>query len=490
MKAGIVVAAILLVLLVSGTSAADDGYKIVQVSEYCRHGARTTWYTPNLNLDLTQKYGIGILTPNGMRMHYLLGAQIRKNYESLFGTVEDNKVTFKDIEVFASAKARSELSAVSQMTGLFPFGLGSEVSTPDQAKYFSPPFANFSVKVKGNDALPKKFYPIPISINDQAKDMLFFGSYADSCPAANAYSKQWNQGEYKKYDYLIQDLAKELEVNGFSAKKMYNLDKWDINQLALFSDEIMTYENYHGKKYMDMDDKLFEKVFHAHNVKFTSEFNNSNICRMRADGVARGIIEGMDAFVNGNKDKKMFRFYSGHDTGVFAHMLLLGLSNLQCLIDMLQQKPVQGLCEYIPGFASQFLYELSQKDDKYYVRVLWNGKPFEVCKDKVQCPYDEFKTVYSEKVFMGTDDFIDFCGNKYLIAQRSQHPKTIIEPFPLWIIILVGLFIIIALTGLNLWKYKQINKTISYGMPHESMYENAITIRQNPIEAFNAGLPA
>lgn len=480
---------IVAVMLSSPVYAADE-YKVVQLTEYCRHGARTTWYTPNLNLDLTQKYGIGTLTPNGMRMNYLLGAQLRKNYKDLFGTIDQNKLTFNDVEVYASAVARSQLSAVSQMTGLFPFGLGSEITTPGQEKYYNPPLADLSVKVEGNDALPKRFYPVPLIINDKNKDVFFFGSYVGTCPLADAYSKEWDSAQYKKFDYLVQDLARELEEKGFSAKKMYGLDKWDIKQLALLSDEIITYENYHGKKYMDMSEDLFKKVFHAHNVKFTSEFNNSKICRMRADGVARSIIEGMDRVVNGKPGQKTFRLFSGHDTGTYSHILLLGLTNLECLIDKLQEKPVKGRCEYIPEFSSQFLYELAVKEDKYFVRALYNGKPFEVCEGKTYCPYEEFKTAFSAKLFMKPDEFLEFCGNQYLKAVAGQTPKTVYKPFTLWYIILVGSLLALILTGLIIWKYKKATKQISYGMPHESQSDHTITVRQNMTESLNPNSPA
>jgi hypothetical protein len=448
----------LLALLVLSSVSCQETFTVKHVAEYCRHGARTTWYSPNLNLDLTQKLGTGALTPNGHRMQYLLGAQIRKNYESLFGpaTPLGNKLTFKDVEVFASDKARSQLSAISQMAGVLPFGLGGDVTGQD-AKWYTPPFANFSSTTEGTASLPERFYPVPLIVNHKDNDMLFFGDYGGSCPKAAQYGSNFEKQQYAKYDYLIADLHDELEKKGYSAQKLYNISKWDINRLALFSDEIITYENYHGKKYDDIEESLFEKVFLAHNVKFTSEFNDSKIVRMRSDAVARSIIAGMDKVVANSSDAKAFRLFSGHDTGTYAHMLLLGLTSLECLVNKTSGVPVTGRCEYIPDFASQFLYELvTNSKQEYFVRVLFNGDAIEICNGKKYCPYAEFKKTFADKLYMDPEEFLQFCGNPYLLAAATNSTKTLIKPFKISLVLIIGSIIIAILAVMVALKYRQI----------------------------------
>lgn len=435
-------------------------YKVVQVSEYCRHGARTTW-TNNLHLDITEKFGTGILTPNGERMHFLLGQQIRKNYPELFGPDSDLKQD--EIEVWASSVARTQLSAQSQLAGLFPEGTGLSITTPNNNKFFLPPFEGVDYKWPESDvgSLPFKFRSIPMTIPSKEFDFHYLSGYDTTCPNADLYSKKFDPEAHKKYEYLVNDVGKELEAKGFSPKKPYNIEKWNVNATALFSDEMITYLNYYNEYYPKMDARLMELIFRIHRVKFTCEFDDPKIIRLRSDRVARGILQGMEDYISGNS-KKRFIFYSGHDTGVHSHIILSGLTNLQCMVDKAQGKSVTGNCEDIPDFAAQFLYELVIKDNSYFVRTLYNGKLFSFCDNaKEYCPFEEFKKAYAEKLFMDPEEFDKFCGNPYV--ENSKRGETIkyIQPISTLTVIVIGsvlVLIMLVLITLQMNKMKSQQK--------------------------------
>lgn len=81
-------------------------YELVLLTEYVRHGARTTW-KDSMKLPLTSLLGIGNITANGMRMHFILGSQLRLNYPTIFN--DDFKP--RDTEILCSSVNRVVQSA-------------------------------------------------------------------------------------------------------------------------------------------------------------------------------------------------------------------------------------------------------------------------------------------------------------------------------------------------------------------------------------------
>ena len=437
--------------------AAQNNFTVVQVTEYCRHGARTTW-RDHMHLDLTKNLGLGTLTANGMRMHHLLGKELRNRYTNLLGEQAPHPLRPLDVEVFASNVARTQLSAQSQLSGLMPFGTGPEIFEPNRPDLYNPNFQNVTVSLDGSYGLPQGYSPVPLILQAPELDVRFLADPAHTCPHATSFVANVSEAGYKKYQYFPDKLALELETRGFSSRSIYNKSAWDIESLALLSDELICYENYHGFRYNNTDPTLQEKIFRAHNVKFTLEFDDIKIKKFRSDAIARDIIQGMDNVVTNKTNKKKFRLFSGHDTGVLAHMLLLNLTNLDCMVAKMNGTSVEGACEDIPAFAAQFIYELVVNNkNEYFVRSLYNNVAFNICPRKEYCPYDEFKEKFEELVFMDKDDFLRFCGNQLLIqkSQHSQRPK-IVKPLLFWITAAVGGVLILLVILMIVARYQRI----------------------------------
>jgi len=448
-----------LVWLWSGIAANGD-YAVVMITEYCRHGARTTFYHPNLNLEPTAKYGPGILTPNGMRLHYELGVQIRQQYPELFGPSAP-PLTQRDVQVMASPVARTQWSALSQLQGIFPPGSGNQITAPEQPNYHYPSLDEESeIVVKdmsGVEALPFlfKFYPLEVQSND--RDFYFLGDAAGTCPKLIQNNTRDFPDIYQKlneqFKEQVEAIGQELEQQGFRAKAMYGIDKWDIQHYHLLSDEMICYYNYVGKYYKGMTPELQEKLFRAHNVKFTAEINDTRVQKLRANYIARGIIQGMEDFINNSTNKKVFRFYSGHDTGLQSHMMLMDIISLECQGKKFQGIPPGKRCEDIPEFAAQMIYELAIRKNEnrhtYYVRVLYNNRPIEICPDHEYCRFEDFKKIYSDKLFMDQADFDHDCGNKYTMTAKKNSEKVVeIFDYPMrmtLVCVVGGLAVLVAL---------------------------------------------
>lgn len=403
----------LLALVAILLSSIQSTYKVVQVTEYCRHGARTAFvYFPNATT--MDELGPGILTPNGHRMHYMLGKQLREKYPHIFNSALETK----DVELLASAVERTHLSAFSQILGLFPFGSGLNISTTDEDSWI-PEYQGFNVSYMqlGNYSLPAGYRPYPLKITSIEQDFLFLPAEGKfSCPNGYKLDVKSRKVAYKKFDYVIGDLGEQLEKIGISSK-LYLEDRWDIGTLGAFSSEIKCYINYYGHIPPEMPQEIWNRLRHFNDFKFYMDFYDKRLITYKGEISARAILEGLEAFVSDSPSKKKFRLFSGHDTGLYPHTMAFNLTDLQCNLDLIQGRTPTRRCEGAPGFASNYIYELATKDDRYYVRVLYNNVPVKICNETAEdyCEFETFRKIYTKILLSAEESFLTICGNEKAI---------------------------------------------------------------------------
>ena len=435
---------------------AQSQYQVVHLTEYMRHGARTTWLN-SLNTNLTLEVGIGNLTANGVRMQYVLGAQLRETYPSIF------KVPWKgtNVKVHSSSVHRTILSAASQLMGLFPLGSGEEYPLDDFSKYGLPPFEGLSVSFQNKSALPHQFRPFAYDIKSEQLDYDFFPGLYHVCPKARDYANLRTNAKLNKYQYLVIELGKEVEALGFNSKKYYNKEVHTVESLAYLFDEANSYYNYYGKYYPGISSDLHERLYRVSQLNFNFLLPDEKIQRMLADGVARNIVNAIDDVVNKRSETK-FTLFSGHDTGIYTHMQLYGLSTEDCLVEKfkLNTKSTTEPCHDVPEFASPFLYELALKGEVYYVRALYIGKAFKICdenEDEYYCEFSKFVKTVEEKLYYKSDDRIEFCGNPLSLQFKhntSTHQDIKIAIFAAAFIVLI-IFVILVLILCRISKLKK-----------------------------------
>jgi len=444
-------ALLLVTFIFANSSLQQEIFQTVQISEFMRHGARTTWRSV-LNMPLTSQLGLGNLTSNGMRMHFLLGSQLRKNYPSIFS----QSFTNFDIDLFTSSNVRTISSLQSHMLGMFPLGVGEELTVDTNSKFAVPPFKGAQSALTNSSALPRAYRPLPYQILSLDQDYLFMPNMYAYCAKANQLVINQRQAIYSKYQPLFSDLSNQVAAAGYDSKKYVGTTEWSLDDLSQVHDEFNSYKNYFGKLPDGVSDELFKKLFQASNVNFPILQPDDRAKRALADGMARNVVQGMEDFITG-KLKRKVRVFSGHDTGLYSHYLLLNLTDLQCNLDIFTKGQASRPCEESPEFASSFLYELNQKTgtQDYYVRTLLSGKPIVICDQNEQqyyCKYDLFKKTLSEKLFFDPDEFTSYCGNPLTDIYNKNNRSTTIITVTL---IILGLVLIATLTAtyfLTKWK--------------------------------------
>ena len=395
-------------VLILGIGHCQTVFEIVHITEYMRHGARTTW-TNNLNLSFTKDLGIGNITANGMRMHFVLGSQIRKNYPTIFGSAFNNT----DVEVKSSSIYRCIESAQAHLLGMYPLGTGEAYTLSTSDSKGLPAFDGITETFVNASALPRAFRPFPYSVSSLQIDDHFFPSMFETCPIANKYSSELTKNKIATYGSLITQLDKDLKAIGLDPKNIFNTTNYNINSVALLYDEMKSYLNYFGQYYQGVTSDIFTRMYRIANLNFKLLFPDEKMERLLSDGVARDIVEGLQGVVSGTSQLK-FRLFSGHDTGLFTHMLRYNLSDEQCLHDLVVNGTSSRPCRDIPDFASSFIYELAKKNDEYYVRILYNGEALKICdlnEGDLYCKFDNFKAMVVDKLYYNDGDKTGFCGN-------------------------------------------------------------------------------
>ena len=391
---------------------------------YARHGTRTTYFNV-LNESFTLSEGVGNLTANGMRLMYLLGSQVAKNYPGIFPA---NELAFKsqNYEIWSSGSVRNIESANAFLLGAFPLGTGNLTNgQPTNSTYMNPPFDWVNqANLANTSVLPRQYRPFSYRVSTTAIDFNFFPTAYEICPNANNTAKSEMIKLWDKYNVNMSALSTQLIAAGFSPS-LYNASTWDINSMDLLHDEMIAYYSHEGDYAPGMTKPMYDQLTLVSNINIAILYPTNKLTRLNADGIAREIINGIDAYINGSRPLT-FRYFSGHDIGLFSHLLLYGRSSLQCWVDAfnLNKPPVQP-CEGSPDFGSSFIYELNKNGQgAYYVRLLWNGVPFNVCgsqsTDQFYCEWSIFKNYVQQNLFYNDGDFTQFCGNQLMLNYQKN----------------------------------------------------------------------
>ena len=116
---------------------------------------------------------------------------------------------------------------------------------------------------------------------------------------------------------------------------------------------------------------------------------------MVGDGIAKNMMEAINAVVNRTSSKK-FRLYSGHDSTLWVQLLLLNQTDFDCVQDWALDRQAKRNCIVPPDFSSSILYEVSKRGSDFFVKTLFNGEPIQVCDrndDGFYCKFEDFKKI-------------------------------------------------------------------------------------------------
>ena len=359
--------------------------KLEMVVEVFRHGAREPIfnYWNALSFQLP-----GELTSVGMRQHFLLGAQLRQDY------IEDQQFLSKnydprEIYVRSTDYNRTIMSALSQLSGLYPLQTGPMVPSDIPLNNTLPPYnkINYDLATLQNYSILGGFQPIPVHTVSDFEDKLLLGEHADICPI----NKKWF--DEQKNSQLYQDIYREFENNTIaSLRSVLNLTgNIDLGTISAINDVFLN-DIFANKPLPNLPEETFKNMTYIYTMNlFYTYFGSSNQRKFIATPLFKEILNHFESKIQ-NKTTKKWVMYSAHDSTLGYVYSGLNISSYECQMQLWKNKTTDYLnCASYPIFASNLIIELHRVEEKFQIKIKVNGEYFNVCDRKEkECEWEEF----------------------------------------------------------------------------------------------------
>lgn len=356
------------------------------VFELCRHGARAP-----LEEKFTKGYGVepGMLTPSGMRQHYLIGAYLRRKYVEELGFL-NSKYDQDELHVASTHIARTIQSARCHVFGMYPPESSENLLRPDEL-YKSLPLLTLSEDyVNGTlHSIPSKYEPIAVNNNEFKRDNIYA---TGSCPYLldQIRKRQKDEelwGEFDEYfeeriypklaeyfnisvsniryhdAYMLGDALVSLQFEGLLEKDSFTDEEWK-DVLRLQMPWLLYSVNSLGNRLMVS--KLFNPILEFMLWKIGREYDERQ--------------------TNPYKGTEKYIYYSTHDLMIANFLKFF--------------RPEDFYVDNVK-YASNFIFELYKRDDPeegYYLKIFYNNRQvhFPGCTH-ADCDFDEFVQAYRDQ---------------------------------------------------------------------------------------------
>ena len=389
--------------------------KVIFVFEIFRHGARSPSFMDENDIDLCgeQWNGIQELTNSGLRQQYLLGHYIRNKYPDL---INYEKYNPKDIEVKATIKNRTIMSARAQLNGIFN-NSKIKIKNPEKLNIGKPYYLiNNNIINKNNISFYPNEYPeeIPIHIID-FEEKLDYLEKNNQCPIIyKLRNKNKNRKEFKSF------LQKYNQTFGEHLLNYYNITN-NTDYFTIFDNVNQLSSNALCQQFDNRNIKLFgnnqEKLKLFYNLSqefmnlkmifFYANDETNDLAYASSSILIRKILLYMERIINdinnNINDSPKLVLFSSHDST---------LSSLQGIINILFQIEIKP-----PNFAASYIFELNKENNEYHVNIIFNNIivkaiNFTYFKDKIKndswtfkktgkiCGFIKNKSNYNEYIWL------------------------------------------------------------------------------------------
>jgi hypothetical protein len=398
--------------------------EILFVHEICRHGARA----PEIDYPFEGfPNGKGMLTASGFRQHYLIGAQLKKQYvkenDQEQGKLLSPIYNSDEIYIRSTQYQRTIQSAEAQMLGLYPLGTARQLN-PETIQNGLPHISIHDedeiLKKLSNQALQGDYQPIPIHNFGLYNDAMT--AYGD-CPfMVNDYLNRTDDPKiWKKYDDHFRPLIFD------QIAKAFNISSEDVNFQEIYPlSDILWAEDFQGiqnrYKFTAKEWEIVKQIQLPCLVELLSDTSN----RIMVSRLLNPVVETMKAriglpynetLISEFKDVK-FLFFSSHDYQL-SHVLRF-------------LKPQNVDIKWIE-YASVMLIELhkiespgckySKSKNCHLVKVFFNDSQLQLpgCKG-LDCYFDEFEN-YIKKTGMGYEEMEKICHSEPPLLTEEKKAK-------------------------------------------------------------------
>lgn len=371
---------------------------ILGVVEVSRHGARAPLVKYSWDQSEWQR-GLGELTPEGIRQHYLNGVEFRSRYiidnQLIDKQYNSSQVYFRSTDV-----NRTIVSAMSQLMGFFPEG-------PKLSENFNPVPPLESAEIPsiieslGSHPLPNNFSPVPIHIVSNKYDSLLLGYYPKVCPyILKILDNAKNSEEYlaKKKDYEESWKPKIDKIFGSSV---------EFTKAGSYAD-VLTSQKFHGYSWpANMTETIYAKMAEIDAYDLTLFFKGKGAWLASSEFYS-GLLKSFKQIIDKETSIRWW-YYSGHDTTLVGFLMAIGIYD-----------------DSQPPFASSLIFELVEEYNEHYIKIIYNDQVKVIPGCSQLCPLQWFKEYLDQNLIK---DVALECNKEDTVALEKKVNLDIGEEF-------------------------------------------------------------
>lgn len=421
--------------------------------EIFRHGARraevkiTSSSTSVANPYDDPILGVGDLTTVGMKMHYLLGKEIRNTYGDFIPAKYDRE----KVQIIASSYNRTIESAQSQLMGLFDLGSGSTLNYNNKA-FYEPPITNFNIPSDfGDGGLPFKASLPSIHNPTAALNRLFVPDTKTCCPKFVATLGKYLLKMNEKYTPYFRPLFLMLKANKYDPKKYNGKDEFDMLGAMNACDIIVA--NCWSNTDFDCPSVLKEDCLTLHAFGEFAFYMTPENYKTYTTWQNKKIIDTLEHFRDYPQERKLsLLMLSAHDTNAAIFLMNFYPENGQCIINQYVRRTTSDpaikksiepqACYDRIKFSSNVIIELFEKDkpEEFWISARYNNELIPIDGDKTEMSLESFLDVLRGNI---DEDFEENCGapNSENFERLHTLRNLVVGSY----IVIIGLAIFLAL---------------------------------------------
>lgn len=430
---------------ISKTESFQTTQTVKYLTGIIRHGARREQKEIKdkiKNLYPDPNFGIGDLTPTGMRQEYLLGKVISEKYSHLFGqTFDVNKVKMQ-----ASAYNRTIVSGHSFFNGVYDLGSGKDIEY-DNPKYYNPPIES-KIVIDYKSALPKKATFVPLSVSSLENNSFLTPDNAKTCEKASVQRKILENVINTDHSKDFNPLYQALKEKGFDPKTIFDKDDYDFLS-ALEVCDVVVSKAYSDSEFKKYDEKLLEQCYYL-NTFYGFRLYTGKHFLINTQKFNEKMIDLLNGFSDKtNKKNPNVQLFMAHDTTIQFFLGNFFPDNWMCVLDNYKAKydkkqnnnPILKDCVDILKFTSNLLFEVIEEEGapELSINVLYNNVPLFLTSEKKPVPVSWFveKLKYNIR-----GDWDDLCRPK---APMKTFTKVLFTVFVLSTCVIVALLVYLCI---------------------------------------------
>jgi len=254
-----------------------------------------------------------------------------------------------------------------------------------------------------------------VHIVDKENAAIFKRAHGSQCPNGNMWEKQNSGDEQSKEAWSIfKDTIDKVNSHFPTYKHLKS-----PFGLAVFGDAMLVnvFHNMSMASFGMDDPEAVRNFTYAYSwFVFHNEYGQEQQRQVSAFPFVDEILKRLEAFKNGEEESKKAAFYSAHDYNIYAILGAFGVISEECIMANFKSSIANETLPYphcyFPFFASNLVFELYNKTDRAYVKLLYNNVPVPLCEGGQEaCEYEEFITFARNAVGNHTpESYKEVCG--------------------------------------------------------------------------------